>query len=100
MIPHKEIYDLAVLSLYTNGWCAPALPVAALRMLKHLVVYDINSSNGCHYLVKLTTIWLAAALLCCRGSDARGARVRACARHQKGCQLRLWYRRRRSLSIF
>lgn len=78
MIPHKEIYDLAVLSLYTNGWCSAASPVAALRMLKHVVVYAIDSSNGCDYLIELTITWIAGALVCSCGSDAHGARVQAC----------------------
>jgi hypothetical protein len=38
MILHEEIYDLAVLLLYTNGCRIAAFLVTASRSLKHVVV--------------------------------------------------------------
>lgn len=54
MILHEEIYDLAVLSLYTNGCHTAAFLVTASRPLKHVVVYVVYSSIGCRYLIDLT----------------------------------------------
>jgi hypothetical protein len=55
MILREEIYDLAVLLLYTNGCCIAAFLVTALCRLKHLVVGAENSLSGCGYLIELTT---------------------------------------------
>lgn len=54
MILREEIYDLAVLLLYTNGCHIAAFLVTASRSLKHVVVYVAYSSIGCRYLIDLT----------------------------------------------